>query len=243
MPPEWKVSVRQCTNGDLLLEPTDLYEKIQKQAAGAKSATSYVYNMYIDNQGQALKIYWKRWLEIGFCIEFHEYQKCFEDLFRITKVTKYRDFQYRLLLGKIVTNSELYKWGLRESSKCDFCQEPDQHIFHLMWECREVQKLYNKLSQRWNTLEIDFSITMANILLNTVYRNPNHIANFIILFTKQYIHSKRCFGKRLNMYELENQLEYFMNVSRFNCIKEGEFKKFCKCWGLVQPSLKRHDKR
>ena len=184
LPPEWKVSARQCTNADLTLELTDLYEKIQKQAIVAKSVIPYVYNMYIDDQGQVLKIYWKRWLEIGFCIEFHEYQKCFDDLFKITKVTKYNDFQYGLLLGKIVTKSELYKWGLRESSKCDFCQQQNQHIFHLMWECCEVQKLYNKLSERWNTLEIDFSITMANILLNTVHQNPNYIVNFIILFTK-----------------------------------------------------------
>ena len=52
-----------------------------------------------------------------------EFVKMFVNIPLYTKVSKYRDFQYRLNLGKIITNCDLKEWGLVECDLCSFCKK------------------------------------------------------------------------------------------------------------------------
>ena len=54
-------------------------------------------------------------------ITLEEYLKLFSNLYKIMDVVKLRDFQYRLLLGKIFTNDILFRWGKKESNIWEYC--------------------------------------------------------------------------------------------------------------------------
>ena len=70
----------------------------------------------------------------------NDFINLFVKLYYITKNTKLRNFQYRLLLGRIFLNDKLFKWKILASDKCDFCNYK-QTIKHLFWECVSVVPL------------------------------------------------------------------------------------------------------
>ena len=76
--------------------------------------------MYIDDEFMLNK-YLSRLLQDGFDIEREEYIASFKKIFQTCKDSKLRNFQYKLNLGKIPTNSELNIWKLKDNDYCDYC--------------------------------------------------------------------------------------------------------------------------
>ena len=236
IPPMWKYWIQNNVEYELNV---DLYDTVMLKSNLTQSITSFIYNMFIDDQDCSLYKYWHRWLDTGLNCEFEEYKAAFTNLYDITKTTKYRDFQYRLLLGKIVLNRDLKIWKIKDSALCDFCKTNEQNVIHLLWDCLKVQNIYKCLQKLWydkyNLRNLDFSCKA--VILNKVHDKPYHIVNFVILFVKHYIHVNRCLSKPINQYELESKLEYHMNLKRFLSKREGKFHKFCKKWGPIQLQL------
>ena len=58
--------------------------------------------------------------------------------FSFTKDTKLQDFQYKLIHRILITNSFLYKCGLKETEFCTFCTETKESLVHIFWECNYV---------------------------------------------------------------------------------------------------------
>ena len=68
---------------------------------------SFVYtalNTKIHNKLQNVYVKMVQQIDLEYC----EYEKAFWDLYQITKITKYRDFQYRLLVNAIHPNNRLF---------------------------------------------------------------------------------------------------------------------------------------
>ena len=79
-----------------------------------------------------------------------------EDVFlaikKVTNITKYRDFQYRLLNSAIFTNNRLFYWKKVPSQKCDYCKETIQTIDHLLFNCRQARKVWKELHEFYRQL-------------------------------------------------------------------------------------------
>ena len=56
-------------------------------------------------------------------------------LFLLQKDTKLQDFQYKLIHRILITNSFLYKCGLKETELCTFCTETKESLVHIFGEC------------------------------------------------------------------------------------------------------------
>ena len=141
--------------------------------------------------------------EIGhnFTDSLYDYGRMHLDIFRVTNVPKFRNFQYRLLQRAIITNTNLFKWGLVPSNLCSFCQLEEENIVHLLFQCQEVQYIWNKfqnyLQQRYNIQNI--SLGIQERFANRIINNPNHFANFMCLIVKQYIYRTRCLKESLQL--------------------------------------------
>ena len=48
--------------------------------------------------------------------------------FSVTKDTKLQDFQYKLIHKILITNSFLYRCGLKETKLCTFCTETKESL-------------------------------------------------------------------------------------------------------------------
>ena len=91
-----------------------------------------VYEILINDENAMLK-YANR-LDLNIV----KYYDAFKRLYQFTRITKYRDFEYQFLLGKIICNIDLKAWGIKDSDICTFCEEEQESMIHLFWECRYV---------------------------------------------------------------------------------------------------------
>ena len=111
---------------------------------GTVKISHLAYEKYIEDN-QALRRYFNRWVEQGYTLTYEDYQKLFANIYKKTKIVKYRDFEYRLLLGKIVTNKELYEWKIKDNANCSFCNLEIDSLLHLFKNCTIVKDIYNLL--------------------------------------------------------------------------------------------------
>ena len=111
-------------------------------------------------------------------IPYDTYVKYFNNIYACTQVTKLRDFQYRLLLRKIVLNTQLFRWNIHNNKLCRFCETHDETITHFFYNCSFSRKIWDR-TDHFIREEIDlqgtldFSITC--VLFNTVYLIANHL--------------------------------------------------------------------
>ena len=74
------------------------------------------------------------------------------------KEMKLREFNFKSLHGILLCNSNLKRWKLRTTDKCDVCQE-SQSTEHLQWECDYVKPLCSIVEKVCH-----FEITYGKIL-------------------------------------------------------------------------------
>jgi hypothetical protein len=84
----------------------------------------------------------------------------------------------------------LVKIGIKNSDLCNFCKDASDSILHYIWLCPVVKLFWNRI-KTWleEIFDIPIEINMANIVFITnVNECPFEIIEFVMLFTKYYIH-------------------------------------------------------
>ena len=123
----------------------------QYETISARSKpTNYIYRSMI-NKSDELCVYYSRWNQeipdFTTSVPFSLYLKSFKHLYTITGTTKYRDFQYRLLLGKIPLQTHLYDWGLAGNNLCYHCKMEPETVEHFFLTCVEIQPIWTKFKK------------------------------------------------------------------------------------------------
>ena len=113
----------------------ELYHKIEK----AKRRPKIIYDLLLEKKDETSTKHYYKMMRKKISITYDEYCEAYVNIKKITNVTKYRDFQYRLLNNAIFTNGRLFYWNKVETQKCDFCNEPKQTVQHLFFECEITQ--------------------------------------------------------------------------------------------------------
>ena len=220
IPADWKE--KMCIPPNEIETYISLYETLRTSPPAGLSRK--VYSMLIYNEFHMLK-YAKRWEETGLEFEWDEWIKSFQILYKCTKITKYRDFQYRMLLGKIVTNKELYGWGKIPSPLCTFCQLDIGSIEHTFIRCKYVYVIilwFKEICVKNNiTLDID---KPSNILFNIINISASNIIHFILIAIKQYVYRCQCLNKKPALAELKKEILYLEKLTWFNSYGEQEKK-------------------
>ena len=115
-------------------------------------------------------------------------KKSFMDCKAVTISTKLRDFQFRLLHKRLPTNRELYRWRVKSSSICNFCEYEDS-IIHTLYECKHVKDVWYELPsilrELTDTPQTEITINFQTILLNTIHSKGSNICNLFCLVLKQ----------------------------------------------------------
>ena len=179
--------------------------------------------------------YVERWLDETPVLEFdlYLYQKVLPNIFSFTQVSKYRDFQYRLNLMKIVVIKDLHDWGMEDSPLCLFCVCEVESRPHLFWHCKYVYPIIESVFEICKEQNIDICTDMFHFIFNLVHENKYHIVNFVTVFLKQYIYRCHCLGKKLNIRSFWTELEHFHNLEFANAIVENRVSKHYKKWSPI----------
>ena len=159
----------------------------------------------------------------------------FKNIYQVTDIVKFREFQYRLLHNKIFCNDVLVHWGKVSSNVCNLCNLKKQNIQHLMYECDVVKGIWEKVQTFLSNNSINFQLSFENILFNNVVvGRPAHIASFLVLVTKQYIFRCKCMDQKPSYTELKCEWKKYQQIDSYNSKKCGrERKNACK-WRPVK---------
>ena len=81
-----------------------------------------------------------KWNNIHF-FSSAEWTHIFSLPFNISNNPKFQWLQFRINHNILTTNTFLFKIGLSDSPLCTFCNNDNETILHLLWECNETEKL------------------------------------------------------------------------------------------------------
>ena len=229
IPREWKTFFTQNSPGCYFPIPPHNFDIVKDM----KHLSRRIYQ-HINGDKRILQnkyIKWKQDIELDFCQELEEYCAQHVKIYKTTNITKYRAFQYRLLQRSIVTNQQLYRWGIIESETCTFCQVDQETIAHLFFRCPIVKNIWSKLKEYLHQkYKSNISIQEKDLLFNQVIEPTLHVANFLCLVTKQYIYRQRCFKKELRFKELEVIFVKTESIEKYIAMKNGKIVKHNRKW-------------
>ena len=194
----------------------------------------FVYDLLIDDDNYVCKYLDQH--EIN--ITQDQYLDSFKGLYECTNVTKFRDFQYRLLLGKIVNNENLFKWGLKESDCCSFGCPETENYKHLFYECAKTRTILEWIENIAVQNNVETTFTYETIMLGKVHVNRSHILNFITLMGKQFLYRQRCLQKNVRLNDFIAQVDFQHKIELFNSKRNMRISKHIKKWSPIKPELK-----
>ena len=130
-----------------------------------------------------------------------------------------------------MTNVRRAKFDNQVSDMCVFCNENSETIFHLIWKCDHVQKLWTALS-KWlkRILKGDMELTPKAILLNNLKIKNHKLVNTCILIMKRYIYVTKCLENKLNFIDYLIMLDKMYNIEKLTAFNSRKTNVFVKKW-------------
>ena len=188
-----------------------------------------IYNMLISDDKQLNK-YARCWIQQGLSeLTQEDYVRDFD---RLYKITKERDFQYRLLLGKIICNSDLFDWHKLETDRCTFCGKERETMLHVFYECEELMEILEFFNELCVKESVDSPSRIA-FVFNRIHDDCNHVLNWICIVLKQFIYKRRC-GKQKPMKMLfELELKSKIRMEKHIAERKGSVEKFTRKWSPI----------
>ena len=190
-----------------------------------EDTTKYVYAS-IRSASSKIENISEKWSEE--LLEDININKCVKQIQKQTYVSKYRSFQYRLLMRAVVTNVQLYHWGIKPSRKCSFCDQDIETYQHLLFDCICVAPIWEKVNSIAINMNIEVNITYPNIICNTLTPDINSCINTICLIGKQYIYRCKCKGEKPNVKCLEAEIFSYKRTEKYYAIKDMNLRKYYK---------------
>lgn len=135
---------------------------------------------------------------------------------------KIAEFNYKLLNNILCNNLYLSKWNSQVNKKCKVCQNDTENIRHLIFDCKNVQKIWNAISDF-----VTFQVQWKHVIIGFYSSQSNTIKMYNLLFSfisyKIYKHKMYC--RLENTEETEQSLFYavkdsvliYSNVLKYMC--------------------------
>ena len=194
-----------------------------------------VYDLLIDDSDVCLQKYANRWIDRGVeSIEIEKYREAFQILHICTNISKFRDFQYRLILGKIVLKVDLMEWDIVDNNLCRFCDAEVEDVFHVFYLCRTIQPIINLFYELCFNAGLDVNRNILNFIFNTIVESKTHIIHFICVFIKQYLYRCICQNIKPNIHRLWIEIELQSRIERTIAVSEHKLIKHNKKWSPIK---------
>lgn len=192
-----------------------------------KKGTKAFYDIFIKNRETVTgQVKWNK--QYHFSEE--DWRSIYEMPFAVTKCSKLQWFQYRINHKILATNNYLFKINIINSPICVFCNQEDETIEHLLWDCCIVQEFLHRV----NNLLLDFNIQLPlnkkDFLFSIEDYKQKKLIQLIILEIKYYIYTARCLKQKPNTTALRHSLKMFYWIHKQLAISNGELDNFLVIW-------------
>ena len=234
IPKKWKKIIKDSTDES---ESTfvHIFDKLKLRDKVVKA----IYTDIVNKNDVYLEMYYKLRERIGLLNDTEDnmerFRKGFVNLYKISGIVKYRDFQYRLLTNDIHCNNRLYYWKIKNTKMCDICNlDIVQDVKHLLFECIYTKKVWNEIIKFFEKIGFEeFSMEYSNIFLNDVFKNTRHPGNLIVLVVKQMIFAAKCLSKKISIVEILLKIEEIEAIEYRLATKKARVSQHVKRWGRI----------
>ena len=199
IPRNWKTRIKELK----VKLHTVTHIKIKK-LQGFKKPSQYFYTVGMEQLATRPINSETKWETI--CENSINWQGLYSLPFKITKDTKLRLLQLKIMHRILPTNDWLYKCKLVNTKNCFFCDIQTETIQHLFWECQKVKSLWLQLTDWLGNLNIEYLFMQKHTILGDV-NSPLNIEH-IKLITKEYIYMTKLLEKELNFQSLIQAIKY-----------------------------------
>ena len=152
-----------------------------------------IYQSFLSQESCYCETFWVR----KFNITLNESR--WENLFRFVKETKLQEIQWKILHNIFPTNVILNRMGIKNSEKCDHCEEKD-HLEHYFYNCLKIKHLWTTVNQMITNkinriIKLNEQIILLGIEQDKMYGELNiheikYIKNVILVGKLSIIKSK-----------------------------------------------------
>ena len=157
-----------------------------------KALYSHLIQKYsVHSRNKLLK--WFNNLNVTALEPVSECRKIWINVYNLTKETKLREFQWKILHRLIPCNKYLYFWKLKDSMYCPICQQIDS-LEHRYLHCQIAVRCWKRVQSIISRyFEVQVELTPANIIFSEVcgdinFKKHDSVVNLLILLGKWSIH-------------------------------------------------------
>lgn len=215
IPRNWKKRIK---DSNIKLNENNIqHPKIQK-IKHLKKPGKYFYMVAIEKlvtRAERAELKWQNLIEEE--LTESDWQKIYSLPYKVTKETKLRFLQLKLIHQIIPTNNWLFKCKLIDSKSCTFCNFQNESIDHLFWYCPNSKNLWLKLAEWLNIQPFTFK--------QAILGDPNNqtFIEHIKLITKEHIYYSKVSEKQPNFKSLLQTLKFKINIEYFYNKNKAEF--------------------
>ena len=141
-----------------------------------------------------------------------------------------------MLHRTLVTNRTLKQFGIRDSEKCEHCDEIET-ISHLLYDCPSAQEIWNQ-TKTWLTNEYaqTFHIDKKSVLIGNIHNEI--IINYILTIIKHEIFKQKWNKKQLNIHKIKRILKNHMDLEIYIGTVKNNVQKVLGRWSTLYSHLK-----
>ena len=188
------------------------------------------YELFIKNTTDCPLNSMQKWCtDLGMELNFSEWDKYFINIYKTTIVVKLRTLQFNILHRTLVTNHILKIWKKVDSNLCTFCKTEDETIFHLIFQCSEVQQFWHRIQVWYHSKGLDANFNSFNCVIGPV-GNKYKLFNTVCILAKQHIYYSRCMNIQLNFQMFLKLVEDTQKIEYFIAKKNDKVRLHIKKW-------------
>ena len=160
---------------------------------------------------------WEKELSVGNI----NWEQKFMQIGKTCRENKLREFNFKLIHRIVVTRKELCIYGIENSNKCIYCDEPDS-ILHTFVNCPKTRYFINGVTSWFNRvhncrlkpslIEELFGITSSNDACTSYSLKFNQC----LLFAKYYLYHQKLNSKSCNLTEFISKLNWKYCIGSFD---------------------------
>jgi len=143
------------------------YMRINDYLLTSAKPVGILYKKLVSNFNDTPQDRVEKWSnDMNFEVDDLDWYKIIYDSYKCTPSIYLRSFIYKFALRAIYPNDVLFKMKLSTSPLCPKCQQGNDTLIHMFWECHTTQTIWKDVL-KWlkNVLDIDIPLSIHVILL------------------------------------------------------------------------------
>lgn len=138
--------------------------------------------------------------------------------FRVIRKPKVQYLQFRLLHRIIGVNSYLFRLKVKDSPLCSFCNEEEETIEHLFWNCPISNSFWFDCISNCLKEPINLNAEVVLFGLPNIVDSP---VNFFLLYKKYFIFNCKCNNINPEITVFRNKFQFILQVEKFILAKNS----------------------